>query len=941
LFALVLVFTLGLVTAVPAAAATINVPGDYATIQEAINAASANDTIMVAAGNYTEDLTIDVSVTLQGESSDNTTIKGVATEPDASFPLAVPNIDILSSGVSIHGFTIEGPDAVADEYASGMLIGASNVEIYGNDFKVTAGRDTWAGPVSTGIVTYRKVATGMETVDISGLNIHDNTFTNHGTGAAGFDAIFVNLDTGTGTATIADNDFTGNVARAISAERSNMVISGNNIITDLAIYSANVGGYQGMFIGCFPVGADPGPVQTDISITGNTVKGATASDGFAQGIRVGHTTQAGLEDITVSQNTVQYNNEGITVRADASGVTVSYNDIIDNDVGVQNDDTGVELDAEDNWWGTVNGPAHAGNTFNVGSQGDASSDNVDYVPWYDTDMTGDSFAPVTVGTGTTYHSSIQAGIDAASANDTISVTDGTYTENLVIPTENITVQAASSPVIDGGGMLGPGVHITAADVTFQGFTITNFTCTPDSGIGAMLVEGDGAVIDDNTIYDILPQGDPIDFPAGIGIDVHASNVEVTNNIVHDVGSIGIRVRHDWDTAPTVSNNVLLENNEVYRTANSGVLVTGYAKGVTIRENEIYESLEPTPYNLFVHWDARDVLIENNIIRDPYNVAYGHNVVLAGCDNVTISGNTITGATSGKNIYPSEDYLPWVSPDLLSTNVNITNNDIQDGAWGIKIGYDGTGDPSLMAATTTINFNNISGNTLYGVENTIATDVDATCNWWGDVAGPDHWTNPYSGWTDGDEATSDVDYIPWLIQSELAEDWNIWSVPIAPDEDSWVQMQADLVEAGVVSIYYFDSATQFWGADPDDAGPLDAFYIKMPDDARVRYCISSDATFPGQKAMKVGWNLVGLAELHDMHVDEAVLDAYWGTGVAGDLTGYSKVISPSLNGDYWIWQRDGGETPDMYPTRGYWVFMVNDGTLGGFTLTPIVEVENGP
>jgi len=191
-----------------------------------------------------------------------------------------------------------------------MLIGAANVEIYDNDFKVTAGRDTWTGgAVSTGIVTYRKTATAMATVDISGLNIHDNTFTNHGSGAAGFDAIFVNLDTGTGAITIADNDFTGNVLRAISVERSNTVISGNDIITDLAPHNGSVGGFQGMYIGCYPVGEDFGPVQTDVSITNNTVKGATSSEGFAQGIRVGHSTQLGLEDFTVSRNTVNYCDE--------------------------------------------------------------------------------------------------------------------------------------------------------------------------------------------------------------------------------------------------------------------------------------------------------------------------------------------------------------------------------------------------------------------------------------------------------------------------------------------------------------------------------------------------------------------------------------------------------------------------------------------------------
>ena len=351
---------------------------------------------------------------------------------------------------------------------------------------------------------------------------------------------------------------------------------------------------------------------------------------------------------------------------------------------------------------------------------------------------------------------IQAAINNTNPGGTVHVADGTYNENIVV-NKSLTLQADSSPVIDGGGNLGPGVHITAADVTFQGFTVTNFTCTPASGIGAMLVEGDGAVIDDNIIYDILPQGDPIDFPAGIGIDVHASNVEVTNNVVHDVGSIGIRVRYDWDTAPTVSNNVLLENNEVYRTANTGVLVTGYAKGVTIKNNEIYESLEPTPYSLFVHYGAEDVVICNNYIHD----SLYSNVVIAGANNVTISCNTIAGAPTwsspGKNIYILNDYGSWTGDDTLSsTNINIINNDIQNGGYGVRILYTVGGDGSQMATTTTIMFNNISGHTEYGVENNIATDVDATHNWWDDTSGPGG-----VGPGTGDAVSAYVDYSSWL------------------------------------------------------------------------------------------------------------------------------------------------------------------------------------
>ena len=39
--------------------ATINVPGDYNTIQEAIDAAVSGDSILVAAGSYQEQLTVD------------------------------------------------------------------------------------------------------------------------------------------------------------------------------------------------------------------------------------------------------------------------------------------------------------------------------------------------------------------------------------------------------------------------------------------------------------------------------------------------------------------------------------------------------------------------------------------------------------------------------------------------------------------------------------------------------------------------------------------------------------------------------------------------------------------------------------------------------------------------------------------------------------------
>ena len=63
-----------------------------------------------------------------------TTIEGVATNLQAAFPLATPNVNILAAGISLHEFTISSPDIPAGKYSSGVLIDSPNIEIYNNEF---------------------------------------------------------------------------------------------------------------------------------------------------------------------------------------------------------------------------------------------------------------------------------------------------------------------------------------------------------------------------------------------------------------------------------------------------------------------------------------------------------------------------------------------------------------------------------------------------------------------------------------------------------------------------------------------------------------------------------------------------------------------------------------------------------------------------------------
>ncbi|GAJ15278.1 unnamed protein product, partial [marine sediment metagenome] len=130
------------------------------------------------------------------------------------------------------------------------------------------------------------------------------------------------------------------------------------------------------------------------------------------------------------------------------------------------------VDATNNWWGTVNGPTHPSNTFNVGAQGNAVSDLVDYAPWNDTDMTGGNFAPVTTTNPVGSFASIQAGVTASNLDGTVNVAAGTYEETVTIPggKDNLTLlgEGRATTVIANGIKFE-----LASDLT--GLTISNFT----------------------------------------------------------------------------------------------------------------------------------------------------------------------------------------------------------------------------------------------------------------------------------------------------------------------------------------------------------------------------------------------------------------------------------------------------------------------------------
>ena len=81
----------------------------------------------------------------------------------------------------------------------------------------------------------------------------------------------------------------------------------------------------------------------------------------------------------------------------------------------------------------------------------------------------------------------------------------------------------------------------------------------------------------------------------------------------------------------------------------------------------------------------------------------------------------------------------------------------------------------------------------------------------------------------------------------------------------------------------------------------------------------------------------MEDMYGLSADEALITV---EEVAGGLTGYKLVVSPGVNAYEPPWIYIAGDPSPPYPdgwmwiASGYWVFMLNDGTLAGFTFTPV-------
>jgi hypothetical protein len=345
--------------------------------------------------------------------------------------------------------------------------------------------------------------------------------------------------------------------------------------------------------------------------------------------------------------------------------------------------------------------------------------------------------------------------DAASG-DIIHVCDGMYNENVTIGMP-LTLLGPNAG-ISWSGTRGAEAIVSSGATTFnltngQNVTINGFTINGDFGI---YVSGStsGTMIQDNITTGVT---------RALTLDAPGTNASVLyNDLVSNVRSLhvsggpytnvkvngnrfsGVLAATGIFFSGALSNSIAgfeFKNNQVLHLAN---IASNISNG-TVSGN-VFDVAAPGALNLQI--DLHNSTVTANTFDGNGTTSclqlFGSQFGLVPSDHVTVSGNTFNNC----NVYGIQ-----LSPDIH--HIYVSNNAISNNVDGVN-----TRDLTLWDVTGLeihINYNNITGNTAFGVRNGQMGVLDAECDWWGAADGPGP-VGPGSG----DKVSANVDFTPWLI-----------------------------------------------------------------------------------------------------------------------------------------------------------------------------------
>ncbi len=627
-------------------ATIINIPADYQTIQQGIDASNNGDTVLVQPGTYVENVNFNGHNIVLGSlyliTGDTSYISITTIDGDSSGSVVIFENGEDSTAM-ITGFTVRNGSA---SYGSGILCRTSGPTILKNLISENATDWGFGGGIycdSSGAIIKENTISYNSTLDGGGIYCHysdptiiGNIIRNNTAGACGgifcnnSDAIIVNNIISDNTSNFSGSEFGGG---GIFCWNSNPAIAQNIICRNKTTGTCVGGGIL--------VRASVGGISSP-NIINNTIYG-NYSTRRGNGICCdGYSTPNIINNIIWANADVE-----IYVSA-TSSPSIRYCDIQGGYEGESN----IDLN-----------PLFCGdlvNDFNVCSQSpciDAGDPNI-----LDPDGTrsdigmfymdhpfcslGNLWHVSTLGNDTTGNGSpqnpfrtIQHGIDVSHFGDTVVADNGTFIENIDF---------------HGKSVLLTSNYIFTADTLDIVNTIINGSSTSDPIVTFLGCDSGAAV----TGFSIIR--DPVS--ANPNIDCLGADVEIENNIITGSNVAGIRCRY---SNLAVSNNVIYGNGcgisgsysnlIIANNIISGNSMIGSGGGIgcwisnvgifnnIISDNSVFDFMGYDGEGGGIYYSNSDAAIINNTITGNYASLYGGG--MCGWGNGIIMNSIFWGNTA--------------------------------------------------------------------------------------------------------------------------------------------------------------------------------------------------------------------------------------------------------------------------------------------------------
>ncbi len=651
--------------------------GDFSGIQEAINNASADDTIIVHSGVYYENVYVNKSVTLKG----------------MGYPVVAANgsgsaITLNADGITLEGFNATNSGSMWD--CAGIRVISSNNTITGNNVYNNSDGisvDSSSNNSITGNNVCNNKYGGIYLADSSNNNsITGNTFVNNGLRVSNSyqNTVEGNIVNGKLLVYLEDaSDYTvKDAGQVILVNCTNITVENLDLSnTDVGIElckteNSRISNNKVSNNNCGSISLSD---SSNNSITGNN-----ASNNNGDGISISDSCNNTITDNNVRSNS----NVGIYL----SGAS-SNNAITDNNVG-NNSNVGIWLSSfvlfpfnntiTDNNVRNNNGGIYlsrsSNNSITGNNVGDNNDDGISLSRSTNNTITGNTFV-----------------------NDGLSVDDSyqnTVEGNIVNGKPLVYLEDASNYTVEDAGQV---ILVNCTNITVENLDLAN------TSVGVELWKTEDSKVLNNTVSN-----------NGNGISLSRStNNSITGNNVRSNSIGGISL---WNSC----NNTITGNN-VCNSSIGGISLWNSCNNNTITGNTFVNC------GLFVFEHYQNAVGDNTVNGKPlvylvdaseYTVEDAGQVILVNCTNITVEGLDLSNTSVGIELWKTEDSK--VLNNTVSDNSNTgiilyssSNNTI-------------TGNNVCNNSNNGISLFDSSNNSIYlnnFINNTDSVDSYASTNIW--------------------------------------------------------------------------------------------------------------------------------------------------------------------------------------------------------------------